>query len=351
MVRSSTHQPTPRRLAKAVTALASLGLVASLAACAPNDEPEIEIAEIDFQLSWTHSVEWAATYLAEENGYFADESVSVNLLPGGPNVAAAPVVVSGGATVGNSTANSVASAAAEGADLVILGAEYQLSPWAIISPAEAPIETPADLLGKRVLVAASSEPAWNAFLALNDLDPTSITTIPGGFDYTPIATGEADAVLGYWSTGPGDMENVGVEPYAMLFSDWGFDVVSHSYFVTRQTLEAERDALKRFLTATIRGVRDYLVDVETPARIAVEEYGSDLGLDLETQLVVGERQLALITTEETEEHGLLYLTPETVERILASFEAMGISSADESLFDMSILDEIYAENPELLELP
>jgi ABC-type nitrate/sulfonate/bicarbonate transport system substrate-binding protein len=350
------HSPNPTHTApfrRGVAVALSVAVAAALAGCssapaATDDQPAaVEPATIDFQLSWSHSVEWAASYMAEENGHFDEESLTVNLLPGGPNTAAAPVVASGKATIGNSTANSIATANGEGADLVIVAAEYQFSPWSILSLADAPISEPEDLIGKRVAVAASSQPVWNAFLVLNDIDPADVTVVPMGFDLTPLTTGEADAAVGYYATGPVQLAAAGLEGHTMLLSDHGFTVPSHAFFVTRETLETKRDALKRFLLAEIRGVKDYIADVDTAAEYAVNDYGTDLGLDLETQVEIGERQLTLISSDETAENGLLYLTPEMQEQTLGALDAMGVE-AEAGLFDMSILDEIYAENPELI---
>jgi ABC-type nitrate/sulfonate/bicarbonate transport system substrate-binding protein len=328
-------------------------LAVSLAACAGSSSPEgstgsaaLTPATVDFQLSWLHSVEWGGTYLAEENGYFADQALTVNLLPGGPSTAAVPVVVSGKATIGVSTANAIAAAVAEGADLKIIGAEYQRSPWAIISAAAAPLTTPADIIGKRIGVSASSEPAWNAFLALNHIDPSQVTKVPLGFDLAPLIAGEVDGALGYDAEAPVTLAAKGFAAYSMPFADFGFNVVSHSYFVTSETLASQRDVLERFLTAQIQGLQAFLADSDPAADLAVSKYASDLGLNLDAQRKQGERQKALISTAETDKNGLLYVTPAMVDLNLASFTAMGIS-ANAGLFDMSLLDEVYSAHPDL----
>jgi len=39
--------------------------------------------QISVRLKWTHGVQFAGFYIAEQKGYFAEENLSVNLLEGG----------------------------------------------------------------------------------------------------------------------------------------------------------------------------------------------------------------------------------------------------------------------------
>ena len=58
-------------------------------------------------------------------------------------------------------------------------------------------------------------------------------------------------------------------------------------------------------------------------------------------------QKLLISTEETEANGLFTISDELKAQTVASLAAAGWEVTVEQLFDTSILDEIYAELPEL----
>ena len=61
-----------------------------------------------------------------------------------------------------------------------------------------------------------------------------------------------------------------------------------------------------------------------------------------------EAQALLISTEETEANGLFTISDELKEQTLASLSASGWDLEADQLFDTTIIDEIYAENPDLV---
>ncbi len=62
-----------------------------------------------------------------------------------------------------------------------------------------------------------------------------------------------------------------------------------------------------------------------------------------------EAQALLIATEETEANGLFTISDDLKEQTLASLAASGWDLAADDLFDTTIIDEIYAENPDLMD--
>ena len=52
---------------------------------------------VGLQLSWLHSVQFAGSYLALENGWWQDAGLDVTLLQGGPNAPVEPPVVAASA--------------------------------------------------------------------------------------------------------------------------------------------------------------------------------------------------------------------------------------------------------------
>ncbi len=131
-------------------------LLAGLAGCGRENPGSGGSSEVTYQLSWTHSVQFGGTYIAQDRGLFED--LTVRLAAGGPNVAGDANTVSGAALMNISSADGVARSNAEGADLVIIGAQYQKSPATILSLADAPLREPQDLIGKQIGVAGTDTP-------------------------------------------------------------------------------------------------------------------------------------------------------------------------------------------------
>jgi hypothetical protein len=103
------------------------GVIGCSTATSPAPGENAGAAAVTYQLSWTHSVQFGGTYLAVDRGLFRDLGLDVRLAPGGPNVAGDANTVSGAALVNIAAADGVARSNAEGADLMIIGAQYQKS--------------------------------------------------------------------------------------------------------------------------------------------------------------------------------------------------------------------------------
>ena len=64
---------------------------------------------VGLQLSWLHSVQFAGSYIAQQNGWWSDAGLQVQLMQGGPNAPVEPPVVAGTALVGISAADYAAA--------------------------------------------------------------------------------------------------------------------------------------------------------------------------------------------------------------------------------------------------
>jgi ABC-type nitrate/sulfonate/bicarbonate transport system substrate-binding protein len=101
-------------------------------------------------MGWIANVENAGEFIAAEQGYYAEEGVDLELVPGGPGVSVEPLVVSGKALVGLSQPDSVARARQQGAALKVVATTFQRNPAAIMSLTTNPVPTPQDLVGKKL---------------------------------------------------------------------------------------------------------------------------------------------------------------------------------------------------------
>src|SRR3954469_2564195 len=92
------------------------------------------------QLGWIANVEYMGMFIADDAGYYKDEGLDLDIVPGGPAVAVAPIIASGKALVGLDSVDTIARARAEGAKLKLIGAELQRNPTAVMSLADKPIK-------------------------------------------------------------------------------------------------------------------------------------------------------------------------------------------------------------------
>ena len=106
--------------------------------------------------------------------------------------------------------------------------------------------------------------------------------------------------------------------------------------------------LKAFLVAEILGWTDAVADPAAAAALAVNTYGKDLDLDLAGQTEQAIAQNELIVSADTKANGLFTLTDELQGQIITALGEIGITITAEDLFDLSMLNEVYADNPSLI---
>ncbi len=303
-------------------------------------------AQVTYQLSWTHSVQFGGTYLAQDRGVFKELGLDVRLAAGGPNVAGDANTVSGAASMNISVADGVARSNAEGADLVIIGAQYQKSPVTILSLAKAPLREPQDLVGKKIGVAGTDTPGLSAFLSINGLSKDQVTFVPSQYDPAVLTAGQVDGLYCFYNDLPVALAVQGIEGHSMLLADFGYNPMSQTYTVRRSSLEDEqqRDQIVRLFRGDARGWQLYKDDPQAAAELTVKAY-PDAGLDLETQRKQADVQLDLMFSPTTDRFGFGWFTDEQIDENLQLFDLLGIRGSTPELWDHSILDEVYKDGP------
>ncbi|MFS0732083.1 ABC transporter substrate-binding protein [Microbacterium sp. 1P10UB] len=348
-----------RRAPRLVAALAGVALSAlALSACASGStsaggssasaDGAEGYGDITLQLSWILNEEFAGEYFADSKGYYSDAGFSsVNLVPG-PETGVAPLL-SGSADIALSDSVSIGAAVAnESAPLKIIGATFQKNPFTILSLKDGgDIASPKDLIGKKIGVQDSNTTLFNALLAANDIDPSQLTIVPVQYDPAPLVNGEVDGFVAYLTNEAISVEMAGVATTNLPFADNGLPFVAETVATTDETIANKRDMLKAFLKAEIQGWTDAVKDPQGGADLAMEVYGKDLDLEPEKTLAGSKAQNELVTSEETEANGLFTISDELQSLTVDSLAGAGITLQAGDLFDLSLLDEVYAENPDL----
>ena len=194
------------------------------------------------QLGWIANVEYMGMFIADDAGYYKDEGLDMEIVPGGPAVSVSPIVVSGKALVGLDSVDTIARARAEGAKLKLIGAELQRNPTAVMSLADKPVKTPQDLVGKKFGVQQNGAEIINLFFKMNNIDPASVTIVPVQFDPAPLVAGEVDAFLSFLTNQPVQLALKGIETNNFLLSDYGYTAWADCLVVHEDSLA---DAEKR----------------------------------------------------------------------------------------------------------
>lgn len=344
---SSKSKGLRARISMLTAALAVSALF--LTGCAPAKEAQ-DFGELNIQLSWIKNAEFSGAYFAVENGYYTDAGFSKVNLVAGPAATEAEVL-SGNALVG--IANPISTAPVilnEDAPLKIIGTTYQKNPFTILSLKDgANIRTINDLIGKKIGVQAGpNETLFDALLKANNIDASKVTKVPVQYDPAPLVNGEVDGFLAYVTNESFVVADQGYEVTNLLFADNGLPFVTESFVVTQDSIDNKREALKAFLKATILGWKDAIADPDAGADFAINKYGKDLNLNADKEYYQSKTQNdILVQTAETKANGLFTISDAMIAQNLATLKSAGYTITADKLFDMSLLKEVYDENPDL----
>jgi ABC-type nitrate/sulfonate/bicarbonate transport system substrate-binding protein len=299
-----------------------------------------ETRDVALQLSWLHSVQFGGSYIAKSKGYWSDAGLNVALNPGGPNAPVDPAVVTGQALIGISAADYASASVEQGAPFKIIGVAMQKNPFVIASLPDNPVNTPGDLVGKKIGMALANTPVLQALCTLNDIDIGQIEIVPTQYDAAPLVAKQVDCLLCWQTDLPVAMAIRGIESVTMLLADHGYAVHSQTYIATEESLADRRADLVAMMRGEAQGWADYKADPKAAAALTVEMY-PDQGLDLATQELQAERQLPLMFSDLTNANGFGWFTDETVAQNVETLALLG-RSVTADLWDRSILEEVHA---------
>jgi NitT/TauT family transport system substrate-binding protein len=156
-----------------------------------------DMVVVRLQLKWVTQAQFAGYYAALEQGYYAEEGLDVEILPGGPDIGPQQVVAAGGAEFGIDWMGSMLASREQGTGAVNIAQVFQRSGMRELTWADSGLETIEDLRGRVVGVwgFGNQYPLFAALVA-NGIDPNNpddITIFNQPFDMVAFLNREIDA--------------------------------------------------------------------------------------------------------------------------------------------------------------
>lgn len=232
-------------------ALFALTFAAAVAPALAQETPPVTVA-----LDWTPNTNHVGLYVAQQESYYADAGLTVDILPYS-DTSAETLVRNGVAQFGVTGTLGVYVQRAAGADLKAVYAVVQKETGRLVYPAErTAIETPADLDG---LTYGGFGTAWEDTLVATMIenaggDGTFETVTLGTSAYQALENGAVDFTMDVstWEGVQAELEGVAQE--AFLFTDYGVpDEHTTLIAASAEWLDANPERARAFVQATQRG--------------------------------------------------------------------------------------------------
>jgi len=247
--------PSLYRFIRTVLCTAALATAAAAHAQAqPTPRP------VTFRADWTFKAVHAPVFLALERGYYTQQGLSLQFLPGSESANAVKSVGSKSDHFGMADATVMARAVSEGAPVRAVAGIQQSNPIAIAANPE--IRSPKELEGKTLITTAATGPAqlFPVFAKGAGLDAAkvNVANVAGNAQLSTFIAGRGDAVTVYTNNelqllqarAPDKAFNV------FRYSDYGVTLLNQVLVAHNDTIAGDPELVRRFLRATLRGYED-----------------------------------------------------------------------------------------------
>ena len=251
---------------------------ACFAAIAPATAQDTKVA---FQLDWRFEGPSALFLLPKAKGYFAAEKLDVTIDAGNGSGNAVNRVASGTYQMGFADLAALIEFVGNNPTApnkpVAVMMVYDSTPAAVFSLKKTGIKAPADLQGKKMgaPVFDAGRRAFPIFVKANKLDASKIawTAMDPPLRETMLVRGDVDAITGFYFTSLLNLNARGVKDEdvdVLMYPKYGVNLYGNAIIVSEQFLKEKPEAVKAFLRAFTKGMKDVLADPDGSIRYVKE---------------------------------------------------------------------------------
>ena len=250
-----------RRTAMVLAAASTLGLLAS-----PAHSQE---TPVKFQLDWRFEGPAALFQVPATKGFFKNEKLNVTIDAGNGSGGTVTRVASGTYDMGFADLAALMEFHANNPTApnkpVAVMMVYNNTPAAVMALKKSGIKTPADLSGKKLgaPVFDAGRKAWPIVAKANNVSGVAWTSMDPPLRETMLVRGDIDAITGFSFTSILNLEARGVkaeEIVTLPYPQYGVKLYGNVIIAGEDFLKKNPEAVKRFLKAFSKGVKDVVAD-------------------------------------------------------------------------------------------
>ena len=224
---------------------------------------------IKFQLDWRFEGPGAFFTHPAAKGYFKAAGLDVTVDAGNGSGGTVTRVASGAYDMGFADMAALMEFQANNPTApnkpVAVMMVYNNTPAAVLALKKSGIRTPADLAGKKLgaPVFDAGRKAWPIFAKANSIGPVTWTAMDPTLRETMLVRGDVDAITGFSFTSLLNIEARGVKAedvVVLAYPSHGVKLYGNAIIVSEQFLQKNPEAVKAFLRAFTKGMKDVIAD-------------------------------------------------------------------------------------------
>ena len=333
--------------------LIALSLVAALAAslsiaCSGDDSDEVLSMTYMAGFVAQANLPFVAVYVAEDQGFFADENLEVDIQHAGFTGAHKNLLLAGEVDITTLPASEMLQIRANtGAPYVAVMLFGQRGDFGYAVLNSSGIASPADFAGRDVGFKGIVQAEFHAMLAAHGLTTDDMNMIDVGFNPVVLVEQQVEVYPVFLSNEPDTLtRNLNQEITVFEAADDGVPTLGVVYLVSEEFLEDEtnHEKLERFLRATVRAFEfatdDPAAAIESTAKFLAE----DPPPDLVHERFILDTELANAQSDLTRANGVGWFTQQqfrALTDVLLEYGALDNDVDLEAALDRSFLEEVH----------
>ena len=255
---------------------------------APDAAAGAGLFKINVQLDWVAEPEHGGFYQALAKGYFKEAGLDVNVIQGGANGFVLQKVATDQADIGQSDSTNTILATNQGLPVVQIGAVFQNDPSVLMLHADNPVSRFEDLNGKTIMARLE----WAFLPYLKNKYHIDFKIIPQNFAVGNFIADRNFIQQGFYTAEPYFIVKGGAKYPKFLYAwDAGFDAYT-CIFANRPWADRNREKVRAFMAAYIRGWKDYIEGDPAPAHALMKQLNpnvTDGFLEFSHKMIVQEK--------------------------------------------------------------
>ena len=274
---------------------------------------------IVLQTDWFPQPEHGGFYQALARGFYEEEGLSVEILPGGPNAMSTQKVLKGRAHFAMNRADTIYSLSRREVPVTMVMATLQHDPQALLLHASNPIERFEELDGRQVMAIPGL--AWIRWLEARY--GIRLDIVPHDFGIERFLNDPGFIQQCLLTNEPFYVAQAGVEAKVLPLRDSGFDPY-HGIYCLRSLVMEDPDLVERFVRASARGWRDYILNDPEPALQLIGGLNPRMNAEFMAFSYRAMREGRLVTGADPEGGLVGQLDPARLEQMAREMESLGL---------------------------
>ena len=275
---------------------------------------------------WSQPIsEQANVFAAQEFGWFKEQGLDFEFVPGAGGGEALKHVLAGNADFAFTNVEPILFGVEQGAQVQVVYNVYPKNVFNVVSLKSRNITKPQDLKGKRIGVYSMASGTRHNLLVilhsvgLRESDVEVVAT--GVLNFGPLMEGRVDATAAT-DTGLWAAQQKGLGEVNVIWARDYLDIPTDVFAVRAETAQKRPDFVRRFLRAYRKGSQWMLDNPEKAAELAVK-HAID-GQDVKRNLEIIKIRNASTVSEGTKKHGLGWFDMDVLRRVERTYLELGL---------------------------